>query len=86
MTLQTKQIETVIHDISEFFTDWVGGRCPGDAETFRKNALDRLSDGLVAIFPGGRSFGKNDFESAVGRGCGHERHQSAARCLFAAGC
>ena len=62
MTLQTKQIETVIHDIHEFFTDWVGGRCSGDAETFRRNALDRLSDDLVAIMPGGRSFGKNDFE------------------------
>jgi hypothetical protein len=31
-------------------------------ETFRINALDRLSDDLVAIMPGGRSFGKNDFE------------------------
>ena len=26
MTLQIAQIETTIHDISDFFTDWVGGR------------------------------------------------------------
>ena len=58
MSLQTKQIETVIHDINEFFTDWVGGRCPGDAETFRKNALDRLSDGLVASSLGEDRSGK----------------------------
>ena len=62
MTLQTSQIETAIHDIHDFFTDWVGGRCPGDAETFRKHALDRISDDLVAIFPAGRQFGKKDFE------------------------
>ena len=62
MTLQIAQIETAIHDIHDFFTDWVGGRCPGDADTFRRNALDRLADDLVAIMPGGRSFGKNDFE------------------------
>ena len=62
MTLQSAQIETAIHDIHDFFTDWVGGRCPGDAETFRKNALDRISDDLVAIFPAGRRFGKKDFE------------------------
>jgi len=61
MTLQIEEVEATIHDIHEFFTDWVGGRCPGDAETFRKNALDRLGDDLVAIMPGGRSFGKNDF-------------------------
>jgi hypothetical protein len=62
MTLQTAQIETAIHDIHDFFTDWVGGRCPGDAETFKKNALDRISDNLVAIFPAGRRFGKDDFK------------------------
>jgi hypothetical protein len=62
MTLQIAQIETAIHDIHDFFTDWVGGRCPGDADTFRRNALDRLADDLVAIMPGGRSFGKKDFE------------------------
>jgi hypothetical protein len=62
MTLQIAQIESTIHDISDFFTDWVGGRCPGDADTFKRNALDRLADGLVAIMPGGRSFGKQDFE------------------------
>jgi hypothetical protein len=63
MTLQMPDIEATIHEISDFFTDWVGGRCPGDAETFKSNALDRLADGLVAIMPGGRSFGKKDFES-----------------------
>jgi hypothetical protein len=62
MTLQAKQVEATIHDIHEFFTDWVGGRCPGDDETFRKNALNRLGDDLVATMPGGRSFGKSDFE------------------------
>ena len=62
MTLQTAQIESAIHDIHEFFTDWVGGRCPGDAETFQRNALDRISDDLVAIFPAGRRFGKEDFK------------------------
>jgi hypothetical protein len=62
MTLQTTEIETAIHDIHGFFTDWVGGRCPGDPETFRRNALHRISDGLVAIFPAGRRFGKQDFE------------------------
>jgi hypothetical protein len=62
MTLQTAQIETAIHDIHDFFTDWVGGRCPGDAETFQRNALDRISDDLVAIFPAGRRFGKEDFK------------------------
>jgi hypothetical protein len=62
MTLQIAQIETTIHNISDFFTDWVGGRCPGDVDTFRRNALDRLADDLVAIMPGGRSFGKKDFE------------------------
>ncbi len=61
MTLETLQIETAIHDIHEFFTDWVGGRCPGDAETFQRNALDRISDNLIAIFPAGRRFGKEDF-------------------------
>jgi hypothetical protein len=49
-------------DIHEFFTDWVGGRCPGDAETFQRNALDLISDDLVAIFPSGRRFGKVDFK------------------------
>jgi len=63
MTLQTQQIEAAIHDIHDFFTDWVGGRCPGDPETFRRNALDRISDELVAIFPAGRRFGKKDFEA-----------------------
>lgn len=62
MTLQIAQIETAIHEIHDFFTDWVGGRCPGDADTFRRNALDRLGDDLVAIMPAGRSFGKKDFE------------------------
>lgn len=62
MTLRAGEIETAIHDIHDFFTAWVGGRCPGDAENFRKNALDRISDDLVAIFPAGRSFGKKDFE------------------------
>ncbi|HSM40215.1 MAG TPA: nuclear transport factor 2 family protein [Afifellaceae bacterium] len=62
MTLKTTEIETAIHDIHAFFTDWVGGRCPGDAATFRQNALDRISDDLVAIFPAGRMFGKKDFE------------------------
>jgi len=62
MTLQNQEIETAIHDIHDFFTDWVGGRCPNDPETFKRNALDRISDGLVAIFPAGRSFGKKDFE------------------------
>ena len=52
MTLQISQIESTIHDISDFFTDWVGGRCPGDVDTFRRNALDRLADNLVAIMPG----------------------------------
>jgi hypothetical protein len=61
MPLRTDQIEATIHDIHEFFTDWVGGRCPGDDAIFQKNALDRLSDDLVAIMPGGRSFGKTDF-------------------------
>jgi hypothetical protein len=56
------QIEATIHEIHDFFTDWVGGRCPGDAATFRRNALDRLADGLVVIMPGGGSFGKKDFE------------------------
>lgn len=62
MALTTHDIETAIHDIHAFFTDWVGGRCPGDAETFRRNALDHISDDLVAIFPAGRTFGKKDFE------------------------
>ena len=62
MTLQMPEIEAAIHEISDFFTDWVGGRCPGDADTFKRNALDRLADGLVVIMPGGRSFGKKDFE------------------------
>lgn len=62
MTLQIAQIETTIHDISDFFTDWVGGRCPGDVDTFKRNALDRLADDLVVVMPGGRSFGKKDFE------------------------
>ncbi len=61
MTLQSSEIETAIHDIHAFFTDWIGGRSPGDPETFRKNALDRISDDLVAIFPAGRIFGKKDF-------------------------
>ncbi|HZD26807.1 MAG TPA: nuclear transport factor 2 family protein [Alphaproteobacteria bacterium] len=61
MPLQTKQIEAMIRDIHEFFTDWVGGRCPGDDATFKKNALDRISDDLVVIMPGGRSLGKSDF-------------------------
>lgn len=63
MTLQITQIEAAIHDIHDFFTDWVGGRCPNDFETFKRNALDIISDNLVAIFPAGRMFGKNDFES-----------------------
>ncbi len=62
MTLQSEQIEVAIHDIHEFLTDWVSGRCPGDAKTFQRNALDRISDDLVAIFPAGRRFGKQDFE------------------------
>jgi len=66
MALQEKDIERSIHDIHDFFTDWVGGRCPGDQETFRKNALDRISDDLVAIFPAGRMFGKKDFEGYMG--------------------
>mgnify|MGYP006187582329 CR=1 FL=1 len=61
MSLQTKEIEAAILDIHEFFTDWVGGRCPGDDATFQKNALERISDNLVVIMPGGRSFGKKDF-------------------------
>lgn len=62
MTLQTAQIEAAIHDIHDFFTDWIGGRCPGDDETFQRNALDRISDDLVAIFPAGRRFGKGEFK------------------------
>jgi hypothetical protein len=61
MVLQVKNIEATVHDIHEFFADWVGGRCPGDNATFQKNALDRISDDLVVIMPGGRSFGKSDF-------------------------
>ena len=62
MSLQTADIENTIFDIHAFFTDWVGGRCPGNAETFQKNALDRISDRFVAIFPAGRRFGKADFK------------------------
>lgn len=62
MTLNTHEIENAIHNIHAFFTDWVSGRCPGDAGTFRHNALDHISDDLVAIFPAGRAFGKKDFE------------------------
>jgi hypothetical protein len=62
MALKIDQIETAIHEIHDFFTDWVGGKCPGDARTFKRNALDRLSNDLVAIMPGGQSFGKRDFE------------------------
>ncbi len=62
MTIQSEQIQIAIHDIHQFFTDWIGGRCPGDAKTFQTNALDRISDDLVAIFPAGRRFGKQEFE------------------------
>lgn len=62
MSLETQDIETAILDIHEFFTEWVGGRCANDPEIFRKRALDRISDGLVAVFPAGRMFGKKDFE------------------------
>lgn len=62
MTIQAQEIERVILDIHDFFTDWVGGRCPGDADTFRQRALDHISDDLVAIFPAGRTFAKADFE------------------------
>ena len=61
MALHAKKIEATIQDIHNFFTDWVGGRCPGDDETFQRNALDRISDDLVVIMPSGRSFGKSDF-------------------------
>ncbi|MER8993382.1 nuclear transport factor 2 family protein [Mesorhizobium sp. M0482] len=61
MSLQTKEIEATIHDVHEFFTDWVTGRCRGDDAMFKKNALDRISEDLVAIMPGGRAFGKKDF-------------------------
>ncbi len=60
------EIERVIHEIHAFFTDWVGGRCPGDPDTFRKGALDHISEDLAAIFPAGRSFGRCDFESYMG--------------------
>ncbi|RYH06739.1 nuclear transport factor 2 family protein [Tropicimonas sp. IMCC6043] len=66
MTLPTAEIEATIFDIHAFFTDWVGGRCPGDKETFQRNALDRISDDFVAIFPAGRMFGKKDFEGYMG--------------------
>ena len=62
MTLKKAEIEQVVHEIHAFFTEWVGGHCPGDAETFQKHALDHISDDLVAIFPAGRSFGKPDFK------------------------
>lgn len=62
MTIDTTEIERVVHDIHDFFTEWVGGHCPGDKDTFRKRALDHISDDLVAIFPAGRSFGKADFK------------------------
>ena len=29
ITIRTAEIETTIFDIHAFFTDWVGGRCPG---------------------------------------------------------
>jgi len=60
VTQPADELERAIHDIHDFFTDWIGGRCPGDEATFRANALDRLSDDLVAIFPGGGTFGKSD--------------------------
>jgi len=62
MALQIAEIESVIYEIHDFFTDWVGGRCPGDEATFKSHALDRISDDLVAIFPAGRKFGKEDFK------------------------
>ncbi|MCU9849254.1 nuclear transport factor 2 family protein [Defluviimonas sp. WL0024] len=62
MTIDPTEVERIIHDIHDFFTDWVGGRCPSDDDTFRRRALDYISDDLVAIFPAGRSFGKADFE------------------------
>ncbi len=61
MSLEIGRIEAAIHEIHDFFTDWVGGRCSGDGDTFKLHALDRLADDLVAIMPGGRSFGKKDF-------------------------
>lgn len=66
MSMNKTEIERVINDIHAFFTDWVGGRCPGDPDTFRQRALDHISDNLVAIFPAGRSFGKSDFREYMG--------------------
>lgn len=57
-----KRVTATIVDIHNFFTDWVNGTCPGDPETFKKNALDRISDSIVAVFPSGNSFGKQDFK------------------------
>lgn len=65
MTLKTSEIETVINDLHDFLTDWVGGRCPGDPKTFRRNALDRLSDDFVAVVPAGRALGKGEFGSQM---------------------
>lgn len=62
MTLQAVEIERTIHDIHAFFTEWVSGRCPGEAEIFKTRALDRIADDWVGIFPVGRKFGKKDFE------------------------
>ena len=65
MSLAREEIEILIHDIHDFFTDWIGGRCPGDAKTLKTRALDRISDDFVAVFPAGRKSGKSDFERSM---------------------
>ena len=60
--MNTKDIEKTVYDIHAFFNDWVGGRVPGDRDTFRRNALDVIADGWVGIFPVGQPAGKKDFD------------------------
>lgn len=70
MSLAPEKIETLVHEIHSFFTDWIGGFCPNDAEILRTRALDRISDDFVAIFPAGRRSGKSDFKDYMSAGYG----------------
>jgi hypothetical protein len=63
LTLEAARDEIV--ELHEFFVDWFAGRCPDDDDSYRERLLDRLSEQLVYLMPGGNALSYADLRDGM---------------------